>query len=213
MTLINKPAHRLLKDEGVVRSGELESLGESRVAISRLVDQGFIERVGRGLYTLPDRDVSANFVLARAAKRIPRGVVCLLSALQFHGMTTQLPRDVWMAIGEKDWRPASSGMRIRIVRFSPASLQAGVVIHRVDGVGVPVFNPAKTIADCFKYRNKLGLDVAIEALRDGLRERKCTADELSHYARVNRVSAVMRPYMEALASPIALLPRPYANDC
>jgi predicted transcriptional regulator of viral defense system len=130
---------------------------------------------------------------------VPRGVVCLLSALQFHELTTQLPREIWLAIGEKDWRPAASGMRIRIVRFSPLALSEGVESHVVDGVRVNVFNPAKTIADCFKYRNKIGLDVAIEALRDGLGKRKCTVDELWRYAKVDRVSAVMRPYIEAVA--------------
>lgn len=199
MAQLDKAALRLLDREGVVRARELEALGHSRAGIARLLDQGVLERVGRGLYVLPGRQVPANYALARAAKRVPRGVVCLLSALQFHGMTTQLTRDVWIAIGERDWRPASEEPRIRTVRFSSLSLQEGITTHRVDGVPVRIFNPAKTIADCFKYRNKLGLDVAIEALRDGLRQRKCTVDELWRYAKVDRVSAVMRPYMEALA--------------
>lgn len=190
---------RLLSKEGVVRAGEMEALGVSRAGIARLVDQGVIRRVGRGLYALPGRDMPANYALATAAKRVPKGVVCLLSALQFHELTTQLPREVWLAIGEKDWRPAPSDMRIRTVRFSPLSLREGVETHRVDGVRVRIFNPAKTVADCFKYRNKLGLDVAIEALRDCLRQRMCTVDELWRYAKIDRVSTVMRPYIEALA--------------
>lgn len=194
-----KATLRLLRTEGIVRARELEALRLSRAGIARLLEQGVIRRVGRGLYALSDRDMPANYVLATAAKRIPKGVVCLLSALQFHGLTTQLPREVWLAIGEKDWRPAPSDMRIRTARFSPLSLREGVETHRVDGVRVRIFNPAKTVADCFKYRNKLGLDVAMEALRDCLRQRKCTVDDLWRYAKVDRVSAVMRPYMEALA--------------
>jgi predicted transcriptional regulator of viral defense system len=198
MNQLQKPVLQRLQKEGIVRARELNALGLSGASLARLVDRGVIQRVGRGLYALPDRDSPANYALATAAKRVPRGVVCLLSALQFHGLTTQLPREVWLAIGEKDWRPTNDGVRIRTVRFSPLSLREGVEVHRVDGINVRVFNPAKTIADCFKYRNKLGLDVAMEALRDGLRQRKCTVDELSRYAKVDRVSAVIRPYMEAL---------------
>ena len=190
---------RILHQEGVVRAGEMEALGLSRAGIARLLDQGVIRRVGRGLYARPNRELPANYALATAAKRVPRGVVCLLSALQFHGLTTQLPCEVWLAIGEKDWRPTLDEVRMRTVRFSPLALREGVEMHRIDGVRVRIFNPAKTVADCFKYRNKLGLDVAIEALRDCLRQRKCTVDDLWRYAKVDRVSAVMRPYMEALA--------------
>ena len=199
MNRTEKATLRLLQKEGIVRAREMEALGLSRTGIARLVEQGVIRRVGRGLYALPDRDMPANYALATAAKRIPKGVVCLLSALQFHGLTTQLPREVWLAIGEKDWRPAPSDMRIRTVRFSPLSLREGVATHRVDGVRVRIFNPAKTVADCFKYRNKLGLDIAIEALRDCLRQRRCTVDDIWRYAKVDRVSAVIRPYLEALA--------------
>ncbi len=190
---------RLLHKEGVVRAREMEALGLSRAGIARLLDQGVIRRVGRGLYARPNRELPANYALATAAKRVPRGVVCLLSALQFHGLTTQLPCEVWLAIGEKDGRPTLDEVRMRTVRFSPLALREGVEMHRIDGVRVRIFNPAKTVADCFKYRNKLGLDVAIEALRDCLRQRKCTVDDLWRYAKVDRVSAVMRPYMEALA--------------
>jgi predicted transcriptional regulator of viral defense system len=195
---LDKPVLRRLQQEGVVRARELNALGLSGGSIARLVGQGVIHRIGRGLYALPHREATADYGLATAAKRVPRGVVCLLSALQFHALTTQLPREIWLAIGEKDWRPVANGMRIRIFRFSPFALREGVETHVVSGVRVKVFNPAKTIADCFKYRNKIGQDVAIEALRDGLRKRKCTVDELWHYAKVDRVSVVMRPYIEAL---------------
>ncbi len=199
MNQLERLVLRRLQKEGVVRARELNTLGVSGTGIARLVGQGAIQRVGRGLYALPDREPPVNYALATAAKRVPRGVVCLLSALQFHGLTTQLPHEVWLAIGEKDWRPTRDDVRIRTVRFSPLSLREGLETHRIDGIRVPIFNPAKTIADYFKNRNKLGLDVAMEALRDGLRQRKCTVDELWRYAKVDRVSAVMRPYMEALA--------------
>jgi predicted transcriptional regulator of viral defense system len=167
------------------------------VAVRRLAEAGGLERVGRGLYALPNQG-RATSGLVIAARRVPNGVVCLLSALQMHGLTTQLPREVWMAIGTRDRRPKTDGVRLRIVRYSSVSLGAGVDTRRVDGVAVRVFSPAKTIADCFKYRNKIGLDVATEALRDGLRRRTCTVDELWRYAKVNRVATVMRPYLEAL---------------
>ena len=188
-----------LERVGILRLRELEALGHSRADIARLAERGAIERVGRGLYALPNRDVPANHALAVAAKRVPRGVVCLLSALQFHELTTQLPREVWLAIGEKDWRPVDDGLHVRIVRFSLPALSEGVDTHVIDGVDVRVFGVAKTIADCFKYRNKIGLDVALEALREGLRQRRCSADELWRYARIDRVANVMRPYIEALA--------------
>lgn len=188
----------LLRREMMARARELEAAGVSRAQISRLAEAGTIRRLGRGLYALPG-DRRAEAALAAAAKRAPRGVICLLSALQFHGLTTQLPREVWVAIGRRDWRPVANGLQLRTVRFGPAALREGVETHRLGGVAVRVFNPSKTVADCFKYRNKLGLDVALEALREGLRQRKCTVDDLARYAQIDRVSAVMRPYLEALA--------------
>jgi predicted transcriptional regulator of viral defense system len=155
--------------------------------------------VGRGLYVLPDADVSEHHSLAEASKRVPHGVVCLLSALRFHNLTTQSPSEVWLAIGSKAWRPQVDYPRLRFVRFSDRALEAGVEEHSIEGVLVRVYSPAKTVADCFKYRNKIGLDVALEALRDCRRERKCSNDELWRYAKICRVANVMRPYMEAIA--------------
>jgi len=139
----------------------------------------------------------------------PHGVVCLLSALRFHSLTTQSPAEVWLAIGSKVWRPKVDYPRLRICRFSARALEAGVEEHAVDGVIVRVTNPAKTVADCFKYRNKIGLDVALEALRDCRRQRSCSNDELWHYATICRVANVMRPYMEAVErSPLEADPGP-----
>ena len=138
-------------------------------------------------------------MLAQASVRVPHGVVCLLSALRFHGLTTQNPAEVWMAIDRKARAPVERELPLRVVRFSGAALTAGVEVHRVDRVPVRIYGPAKTVADCFKYRRKIGVDVAIEALRDCLRTRRCTIDDLWRFAAVCRMQNVMHPYLEALA--------------
>ncbi|NHZ69769.1 MAG: transcriptional regulator [Thermotogales bacterium] len=190
----------LVKKVGVLRPRDLESYGIPRVYLSRLHAAGKLQRIGRGLYVLPGTNVSEHRSLAEACKRIPKGVVCLLSALRFHELTTQSPFEVWLAIGGKAWRPRVEYPPLRIVRFASAALNAGVEEHRIDGVSVPVFIPAKTVADCFKYRNKIGLDVAIEALRECLRSKRCTMDDLWQYAKICRVQNVMRPYLESLST-------------
>ncbi|HEC16415.1 MAG TPA: transcriptional regulator [Sedimenticola sp.] len=174
--------------------------GIPRTCLSRLVAAGKLQRIGRGLYVLPDNDVTERHSLAEACKLVPKGVVCLLSALRFHELTTQNPSDIWLAIGEKAWRPRIQYPPLRIVRFSQATLGARTEEHRIEGVTVRVYSPAKTVADCFKYRNKIGLDVAIEALRECWRSRRCTMDDLWHYAGLCRVRNVMRPYLESLAA-------------
>jgi predicted transcriptional regulator of viral defense system len=189
----------IVEQAGVLRPRDLDVHGIPRVYLSRLCERGLLQRVGRGLYVLSNVDVSEHHTLAEACKRIPHGVVCLLSALRYHGLTTQSPFEVWLAIGSKAWRPQVDYPRLRFVRFSARTLEAGVEEHSIEGVLVRVFDPAKTVADCFKYRNKIGLDVAIEALRDCRRQRKCTYDALWHYAKICRVANVMRPYMEAIA--------------
>lgn len=189
----------LAAQAGVLRPRDLDMHGIPRIYLSRLCERGHLQRVGRGLYILPDADVSENHTLAEACKRVPHGVVCLLSALRFHGLTTQSPSEVWLAIGNKAWRPQVDYPRLRFVRFSASALEAGVEEHAIEGVRVRIYNPAKTVVDCFKYRNKIGLDIAVEALRDCRRQRKCSNDELWHYAKICRMASVMRPYMEATA--------------
>ena len=189
----------IVAEEGVLRPRDLDAHGIPRIYLSRLCERGLLDRVGRGLYVLPDADVSEHHTLAEAGKRVPHGVVCLLSALRFHGLGTQSPSEVWLAIGNKAWRPQVDYPPLRFVRFSERTLEAGVEEHSIEGVLVRIYNPAKTVADCFKYRNKIGLDVALEALRDCRRQRRCTNDELWHYAKICRVANVMRPYMEATA--------------
>ena len=187
-----------VREAGVLRPRDLQAAGIPGSYLARLAHRGLLTRIDRGLYTLPDGDAGEHHSLAEATKRVPRGIVCLLSALGYHGLTTQSPFEVWMAIGEKDRRPKTEGQALRIVRFSGDALQAGVETHVVDGVPVRIYSPAKTVADCFKYRNKIGVDVAIEALKDCVEQRRCTADELWQYARICRVSNVMRPYMESV---------------
>jgi predicted transcriptional regulator of viral defense system len=187
-----------LRRKGIARSGEIEAMGISREYLRKLHEQGVVRRLGYGLYSLADFEPTEHRTLAEACKRVPYGVVCLLSALQFHDLTTQLPFEIWMAIDRKAWRPRESSIPLRIVRFSGPALEAGVEEHQIEGVKVRVYNVAKTVADCFKYRNKIGLDVALEALREGWRERWFTMDELWRYGKICRVANVMRPYVEML---------------
>jgi predicted transcriptional regulator of viral defense system len=190
----------LVSKAGVLRPRDLDALGIPRTYLIRLHAAGKLKRLGRGLYVLPDSEVSEHRSLAEACKRVPKGVVCLISALRFHELTTQAPFEVWLAIGEKAWRPRVDYPPLRIVHFSSAALQSGVEKHQIEGVTVPVFNPAKTVVDCFKYRNKIGLDIAVEALRECWRSRRCSMDQLWIYAKVCRVQNVMRPYLESIAT-------------
>ena len=188
----------LVRNQGLIRPRDLAPLGIPRVSLTRAVRRGELERIGRGLYGLPGRPVSAHGSLAEVARRVPKGVVCLLSALRFHGLTTQAPFEVWLAIENKSIAPKLDYPPLRIVRFSGAALTEGVEEHAVDGVTVRMTGVAKTVADCFKYRNKIGLDVALEALREAWRGKRMTSDDLWHYAKVCRVANVMRPYMDSL---------------
>lgn len=190
---------RHLRKHGVQRTRDLERLGASRQYLSNLVARGVIMRVQRGLYALPNGDMSEHRSIVEACKRVPKGVVCLLSALRFHDLTTQLPSQVWMAIDVKARQPIAKSLPIKFVRFSGKALSAGVKTHRIKGVPEQVYSPAKTVADCFKYRNKIGMDVALEALRDFRRQRKADMDALWKYAKICRVANVMRPYLESLA--------------
>lgn len=186
------------QSQGLIRARDLVSLGIPRVSLTRAVRCGLLERVGRGLYGLPGRQISAHGSLAEVSRRVPKGVVCLLSALRFHGLTTQAPFEVWLAIANKSIAPKLDYPPLRIVRFSGAALTEGVEAHRVDGVTVRVTGVAKTVADCFKYRNKIGLDVALEALREAWHAKRMRSEDIWRYAKVCRVANVMRPYLESL---------------
>jgi predicted transcriptional regulator of viral defense system len=191
---------RLARKQPLLRARDVAQAGLPTVTLTRLVSAGKLERVGRGVYSLPNQAISENRSLAEVAIRVPRGVICLISALRVHGIGTQAPHEVWLAIPHHMPSPRISQPALRVIRMSGPSLTKGVERLKVDGVEVPVFNVAKTIADCFKFRNKIGLDVALEALREGWNERKVTMDELRRYATVNRVANVMRPYLESVAA-------------
>ena len=182
------------------RSPDVAEQGLPTVVLSRLVAAGKLERIARGVYSLPGRPLSEHRSLAEVALRVPRGVVCLLSALRVHGIGTQAPFEVWMAIPHHSPTPRLDQPALRVVRMSGAALTEGIEPVEIDGVKVPVFNAAKTVADCFKYRNKIGLDVALEALRDGWAQRRLNMDALWHHATVDRVANVMRPYLESVAA-------------
>lgn len=202
-------ADRLLKlagKQGILRTRDLSGKGIPRVTLTRLERAGLLTRISRGMYMLPEADITEHHGLALAIRQVPQGVICLLSALVFHELTTQNPPEVWLAIGRKARTPNPGYPPLRVVRFSAEALRQGVQIHRLEGVQVPVTSPARTIADCFAYRNKIGLDVALEALREYLRRSRLRQgkaagyriDALAEAAKTARVWSIMRPYLDAL---------------
>ena len=189
---------RRIRKLGLARSRDLEHLGLSRKRLQRLVRSGEVERRARGIYAVAGHGTTPMHALALVAKRVPGGVFCLLTALRFHGLTTQSPAEVWIALPSKARSPSLDYPRLRVARFSAAALRTGVEVHRLEGVEVRVYSAAKTVADCFKYRHKIGIDVAVEALRDFTRKHRGGADELARCARICRVARVMQPYLDAL---------------
>lgn len=184
--------------KGLLRPKDLAARNLPREYLSRMAAAGTLQKVGRGLYGLPHADFSAFHSLAEVGTAVPRGVVCLLSALRFHDLTTQLPPDVWMAVSGPVWRPTKTPFPVRYVHMTGDSFLKGVESHAVDKVKIRVFSAAKTVADCFKYRNKIGLDVALEALRDYLKKHRGGSDELWRFAKVCRVTRIIRPYLDAM---------------
>lgn len=190
----------LVKRNGLVRARDVNSLGIPTIYLSRMVQNGTLERIARGLYALPDTPWSEHVSLAEVATLIPHGVLCLLSALQLHELTTQLPQSVWLALPPHARDPAMTTSKLEIVRMSEASLNAGVTMSNIDGVQVKVFDPSKTVADLFKYRSRVGLDVALEALKVYWHSEHRDLNALHQYARIDRVERVMRPHLETLAA-------------
>jgi predicted transcriptional regulator of viral defense system len=184
---------------GVLRPRDLAARKIPRAVVSRLCAKGELTKTGRGLYVASLSTMTENHSLAEVARKVPHGVICLLSALQFHGLTTQLPAEVWLAISAKAHRPKGEGVVIRPVHYSGASFKEGIEVHEIEKVRVQIFGAAKTVADCFKHRNKIGIDVAREALRDCWQKKKASSDDLWRYAKICRVAKVMQPYMESLA--------------
>ena len=192
-------ARAILAEHGVLRLREIVDAGIAEETIARLVRRGEVIRLTRGLYQLSGYKVAAAHSLVEATKQVPRGVICLLSALQYHGLTTQLPSRVWIAIDRNAWKPTAQHPPLRVLRFGGKALTVGVEIHTIEGIAVPVYGVAKTVVDCFRYRNKIGLDVALEALRESLRKRRCAPNELWRLAHELRILSVMKPYLEAMA--------------
>lgn len=190
---------QIIRQLGLVRPVDLEARGVSRRQLYSLVRKGMVARQTRGIYVASQHPYTTEHTLAQVAKRVPAGVFCLLTALRFHGLTTQSPAEVWIALPEKARKPRLDYPRLRVARFSGAALSEGIETHRLEGVEVHVYAAAKTVADCFKYRNKTGIDVAVEALRDFSRRHRGGATELARFARICRVTRVMQPYLDAIA--------------
>ncbi len=190
----------IVRNAVMVRARDLSALRISPTHLQRLYEQGLLVRSGRGVYLLAEANLDANASIAEVALRVPSGVVCLLSALQFHGLTTQAPPQVWIALPLRANTPRLDYPPLRVVHLSGEALTEGIETHQIGSTKVRVFCPAKTVADCFKFRNKIGLDVALEALRDTWSKRRATVDELWHYAKVCRVANIIRPYLESIVS-------------
>ena len=180
------------------RPRDIESLGVSFPELQRFVAAGEVEHVARGLYRLTDAEPSEFETLAMVSSLVPDAIVCLLSALRLHGIGTQTPHEVWIALDRKARKPARTPARVRLVRFSGPMLTYGITTTTIQGVKVRVTSPARTVVDCFRYRKKLGLDVALEALRDSLRSQTATVDEIVRAAEVCRARTVMQTYLEAI---------------
>jgi predicted transcriptional regulator of viral defense system len=184
---------------GLFRTGELEALGISRPTVKRMVERGEAEKLSHGLYRLATGEITEHIGLIAVQKKVPSAIICLLSALEFHGIGTQLPREVWVAIDRKARRPSEPGFPIHVVRFSGANAQYGVDVHELLGVPVRITSIARTVVDCFRYRNKVGIDVPLEALKDVLTRRLATRDEILRTAEVCRARTVLHPYLEAMS--------------
>ena len=199
----NSPSQRerliaTLSQRGMARLSELTHNGITAATVSRLEREGAVVRLSRGLYQLPNAPLETNHALAEATKRVPKGVVCLVSAAAFHDLTDRIPSEIWMAIGPKDWRPRFDTPRTHFVRFSAKTLKAGIEEHAIEGVPVRIYDAAKTVVDLFRYRRRVGLNVAIESLKAALRQRKATPSKIGQYADQAGAWATVGPYLEAL---------------
>ncbi|HQQ68743.1 MAG TPA: type IV toxin-antitoxin system AbiEi family antitoxin domain-containing protein [Alicycliphilus sp.] len=188
----------LVHQKGLLRTSDLDAIEAPRIVLTRLASAGLLYKVGRGLYRLPSHAGTEHEGLAVVAAKVPQAVFCLLTALQFHELTTQLPRQLWIAMPRGSHVPRLDYPPIKMVQMTGDVYAAGVEEHQRDGVTLRVYGAAKTVVDCFKHRNKIGLDVALEALKDARAKRKATADDLWRYAKLCRMANVMRPYLEAV---------------
>lgn len=190
----------IMSKSGIVRLRELNAAGIPGVVVARLARAGRVVRLARGLYQLSTADLQATHTLAEVGKIVPKGVICLISALAYHELTLQLPPFVWVAIDVHTRQPAHRYPPMRFVRFSKQALTEGVERHVIEGVSVKITSPARTIIDCFRFRNKIGTDIAISAMREGLRKRRCKPDEILRHARALRIASVIKPYLEAMTT-------------
>ena len=189
---------QLADASGIIRAKDLEATGIPRNYLYKMHKDGLLEKISVGLYSLPNALATEHSTIAEIAKRIPHAVICLVSALIYHELTTQLSPDIWIAVPKSSRKPNIKYPPINLTYISDPAYSFGIQEHIINGVPVKIYNPAKTVADCFKFRSKVGLDVAIEALRNVRRSRKTTMDELTKAAKVNRVLKIMMPYMEAI---------------
>ena len=201
--MLSNPGHtdrllQLAQQKGLLRPNDLAKLGIPRVYLTRLTASGRLAKTGRGLYRLAETTLSENESLAIVAARVPQAVFCLLTALQFHALTTQLPRQVWIALPQGSHTPRIEYPPVKLIQYTGDAFTQGIETHRIDQVDLRVYSVEKTVADCFKHRNKIGLDVALEALKGARSQKKASADDLWRYAKVCRVANVMRPYLEAV---------------
>ncbi len=188
---------QLLQKKGIIRAADVENAGISRNYLYQMHKEGLLEKRSVGLYALPEAPVTEHSALAEVAIRLPYAIVSLLSALSYHGLTTQIPHEIWLTVPRSSWRPKREYPPLNLTYVSGSAYSFGTEEHIINGVSVKMYSPAKTVADCFKFRNKVGLDVAIEALRETWRSHKATMDELVEAAGIDRVSKIMRPFLEA----------------
>ena len=188
----------LLRQKGVLRSSDLDAIGAPRVVLTRMTANGQLEKAGRGIYRLPGSQGSEHESLITVATKVPQAVFCLLTALQFHELTTQLPRQVWIAMPRGSHTPRIGYPPLRMVQITGEAFPEGIEIIERDQVKLRVYSVARTIADCFKHRNKIGLDVALEALKEARAKNKASANDLWRFAKICRVANIMRPYLEAV---------------
>ena len=189
---------KLAKEKGIIQANDLQPLSITRNYLYKLCKEGLLIKTARGMYMLPNAPITENQNFIEIAKKIPNAVVCLISALSFHGITTQIPHEIWIAVPRDTWRPSMDYPPLHYTVLTENVYNFGIQEVTINGTIVKIYSPAKTIADCFKFRNIVGVDVAIEALREVWRSRKATMDELAEAAEVNRVSKIMRPYLEAI---------------
>ncbi len=188
----------MVKALGILRPRDVRSKGHSVAYLQRLVAKGRLVKLGRGQYALPDREATEYDTLAVTAKRYPGTVVCLLSALRFHELTTQSPGAIWLAVEGSKLAPANTPTTVQVVRMSNLSFQGGITTHVLGQVPVRIYDPAKTVADCFKFRNRVGMDIAVEALKDCLAQQMATPAKIWKFAEICRVKTIVKPYLEAL---------------